>query len=104
MQKASRIPAEASFRGSFYAPASRPEKRKRPIPPASAGKRSPRAANQHRTIFISDTHLRTRGCKAEMLADFLVHNECETLYLVGDIFDGWQIKRWYWTPAQDSVV
>src|SRR5882757_10630847 len=59
---------------------------------------------RHRTIFISDTHLGTRGCKAEFLADFLQHNSCDTLYLVGDIFDGWQIKRWYWTPAQDQVV
>ncbi|MEY4706945.1 MAG: hypothetical protein RJB58_668 [Pseudomonadota bacterium] len=60
---------------------------------------------RHRTIFISDTHLGTRGCKAEALADFLTHNECETLFLVGDIVDGWQMKRrWYWTAAQDRVV
>jgi len=60
---------------------------------------------RHRTIFISDTHLGTRGCKAEALADFLAHNECETLFLVGDIVDGWQMKRrWYWTAAQDRVV
>ena len=59
----------------------------------------------HRTIFISDTHLGTRGCKAEALADFLAHNECETLFLVGDIVDGWQMKRrWYWTEAQNEVV
>jgi len=60
---------------------------------------------RHRTIFISDTHLGTRGCKAEALADFLMHNECETLFLVGDIVDGWQMKRrWYWTEAQNHVV
>lgn len=60
---------------------------------------------RHRTIFISDTHLGTRGCKAEALADFLVHNDCDTLYLVGDIVDGWQMKRrWYWTDAQTQVV
>ena len=61
--------------------------------------------NRHRTIFISDTHLGTRGCKAEALADFLAHNDCETLFLVGDIVDGWQLKRrWYWTQAQSQVV
>ncbi|HVW75365.1 MAG TPA: UDP-2,3-diacylglucosamine diphosphatase [Rhizomicrobium sp.] len=61
--------------------------------------------SRHRTIFISDTHLGTRGCKAEALADFLAHNECDTLYLVGDIVDGWQLKRrWFWTPAQQQVV
>jgi UDP-2,3-diacylglucosamine pyrophosphatase LpxH len=61
--------------------------------------------NRHRTIFISDTHLGTRGCKAEALADFLMHNDCETLFLVGDIVDGWQLRRrWYWTEAQNHVV
>ena len=61
--------------------------------------------NRHRTIFISDTHLGTRGCKAEALADFLAHNDCDTLFLVGDIVDGWQMKRrWYWSLAQDHVV
>jgi UDP-2,3-diacylglucosamine pyrophosphatase LpxH len=60
---------------------------------------------RHRTIFISDTHLGTRGCKAEALADFLAHNACQTLFLVGDIVDGWQLKRrWYWTDAQQRVV
>jgi UDP-2,3-diacylglucosamine pyrophosphatase LpxH len=60
---------------------------------------------RHRTIFISDTHLGTRGCKAEALADFLAHNDCDTLFLVGDIIDGWQLKRrWYWTQAQNQVV
>ena len=60
---------------------------------------------RHRTIFISDTHLGTRGCKAEALADFLAHNACDTLFLVGDIVDGWQLKRrWHWTQAQSQVV
>ena len=60
---------------------------------------------RHRTIFISDTHLGTRGCKAETLADFLAHNDCDTLFLVGDIVDGWQMKRrWFWTDAQSQVV
>lgn len=61
--------------------------------------------SRHRTIFISDTHLGTRGCKAEALADFLAHNDCATLFLVGDIVDGWRLKRrWYWTDAQTQVV
>ena len=63
-----------------------------------------RKVRRHRTIFISDTHLGTRHCKADVLADFLAHNESETLFLVGDIVDGWQLKRWYWTSAQDRVV
>jgi len=65
---------------------------------------TPGRTRKHRTIFISDTHLGTRGCKAEALADFLAHNDCETLYLVGDIVDGWQLRRWYWSVAQNHVV
>ncbi len=65
----------------------------------------PPAVHRHRTIFISDVHLGTRGCKAEMLSDFLARNTCDTLYLVGDILDGWQLKRrWYWNDAQTRVV
>jgi UDP-2,3-diacylglucosamine pyrophosphatase LpxH len=102
MQKASRILADTVLRGSLGTAeaAGRGVRRSESAPPATAA----RPLRSHRTIFISDTHLGTRGCKAELLADFLVHNQCETLYLVGDIFDGWQIKRWYWTPAQDRVV
>jgi len=60
---------------------------------------------RHRTLFISDTHLGTPGCKADLLADFLRHNEASTLYLVGDIVDGWRIKRsWYWNDAHNEVV
>ena len=59
----------------------------------------------HRAIFISDTHLGTRGCQAHLLLDFLRHNDAEVIYLVGDILDGWQLKRsWYWDETQDAVV
>ncbi len=65
----------------------------------------PRETIAHRTIFISDTHLGTRGCKAELLADFLRHNNCQTLYLVGDIIDGWRLQRsWYWPQSHNDVV
>ncbi|RME66573.1 MAG: UDP-2,3-diacylglucosamine diphosphatase, partial [Alphaproteobacteria bacterium] len=59
----------------------------------------------YRTIWLSDIHLGTRGCKAAFLHDFLKRNQCRTLYLVGDIIDGWQIKKkLYWTQAQSDVV
>ncbi len=58
-----------------------------------------------RTIFLSDIHLGTPGCKAEFLLDFLKHNESDKLYLVGDIVDGWRLKRgWYWPQAHNDVV
>lgn len=58
-----------------------------------------------RTIWISDVHLGTRGCKAEFLLDFLKNTESDTLYLVGDIIDGWRLRRnWYWPQAHNDVV
>lgn len=64
-----------------------------------------RPARRHRTIFISDTHLGTRHAKAQALADFLSAHDCETLFLVGDIVDGWQLKRrWFWNEAHNHVV
>ena len=61
---------------------------------------------QHfRTIWISDLHLGTPGCQAEALLEFLRDTECETLFLVGDIIDGWQLRRnWYWPQAHNDVV
>lgn len=60
----------------------------------------------YRSIFISDVHLGTKACKAEHLCDFLKHNSAETLYLVGDIIDGWKVTRnsWRWNKAQSKVI
>jgi UDP-2,3-diacylglucosamine pyrophosphatase LpxH len=59
----------------------------------------------YRTIWISDVHLGTRGCKAEYLLDFLKHTDSETLYLVGDILDGWRLRRsWYWPQSHNDVL
>ncbi|MFZ4541321.1 MAG: UDP-2,3-diacylglucosamine diphosphatase [Rickettsiales bacterium] len=59
----------------------------------------------YRTIWISDIHLGTRGCKAEPLLDFLRHTESDKLYLVGDIIDGWRLKKnWYWPQSHSTVV
>lgn len=58
-----------------------------------------------RTVWISDTHLGTAGCNAELLLDFLKSTDCEMLYLVGDIVDGWQLRKgWYWPPRHNDVV
>ncbi|WP_321929830.1 UDP-2,3-diacylglucosamine diphosphatase [Paraburkholderia guartelaensis] len=60
---------------------------------------------RYRTIWLSDIHLGTGGCQASYLLDFLRHNESEYLYLVGDIIDGWQLKKgWYWPQAHNDVV
>jgi UDP-2,3-diacylglucosamine pyrophosphatase LpxH len=60
---------------------------------------------RYRTLFISDVHLGTRGCQADLLLDFFRHNESEELILVGDIIDGWRLKQgWYWPQAHNDVV
>ena len=59
----------------------------------------------HRAIWLSDVHLGTSGCQAEYLLDFLRAHESDTLYLVGDIIDGWQLRKgWYWPQAHNDVV
>jgi UDP-2,3-diacylglucosamine pyrophosphatase LpxH len=58
-----------------------------------------------RTVWISDVHLGTKDCQATALLDFLKTVECDTLYLVGDIVDGWQLRRtWYWPQTHNDVV
>ena len=68
--------------------------------PVSAGQR-----RRYRTIWISDIHLGTKGCNADLLIDFLDHTDSETMYLVGDIIDGWRLKKkFYWPAAHNDVV
>ena len=60
---------------------------------------------RYRTLWISDVHLGTRDCKAAHLVDFLKHNDCERLYLVGDIIDGWKLKhQFYWPQEHTNVI
>jgi UDP-2,3-diacylglucosamine pyrophosphatase LpxH len=62
-------------------------------------------SQQFRAIWISDLHLGTPGCRAEALLDFLRETESETLYLVGDIIDGWQLRRsWFWPQSHNDVL
>lgn len=60
---------------------------------------------RYRTIWISDIHLGTKGCNAELLIDFLDYTDSDTMYLVGDIIDGWRLKKKvYWPPEHNDVV
>jgi UDP-2,3-diacylglucosamine pyrophosphatase LpxH len=59
----------------------------------------------YRTVFISDLHLGTPGCQADALLEFLKAHPSDYLYLVGDIVDGWQLRRkWYWPQSHNDVV
>jgi len=61
--------------------------------------------NHHRSIWISDVHLGTSSAQAEKLCKFLKQNSCDTLYLVGDIIDGWRMKkRAYWPQQHVNVI
>jgi len=60
---------------------------------------------RYRAIWISDIHLGTKGCQAQLLLEFLRETESEYLFLVGDIIDGWRLsKAWYWPQAHNDVV
>ncbi|MDR1621812.1 MAG: UDP-2,3-diacylglucosamine diphosphatase [Synergistaceae bacterium] len=58
-----------------------------------------------RALFVSDVHLGTRSCRADMILSFLRKYEAETLYLIGDIIDGWHLERsWYWPKLHEEVL
>lgn len=61
---------------------------------------------RYRSIWLSDIHLGYRGCKAEYLIDFLNSVQCENLFLVGDIFDLWYMRRkgLYWPQSHNNVI
>jgi len=61
--------------------------------------------HRYRSVWISDLHLGTPGCQAAALLDFMRHVESDHLFLVGDIIDGWQLRRsWYWPQAHNDVI
>ncbi len=65
----------------------------------------PRGKLRFRTVWISDFHLGTAGCNADLLLGFLKAVQPDVLYLVGDIIDGWRLKRgWYWPPSHNDIV
>lgn len=79
--------------------------------PSAQGSQAVDAAEQtheaprYRAIFISDLHIGTPGFQADALLDFLKHHPSEMLYLVGDIVDGWQLRRrWFWPQSHNDVV
>ncbi len=76
------------------------ERHKPAVPEPKRGER-----RKYRTIWISDVHLGTKGCNADLLIDFLDNTDSETMYLVGDIIDGWRLKKkFYWPAAHNDIV
>ena len=66
---------------------------------------SPTRHRKFRAIFISDIHLGTRHCQAELFTEFMNKHESDRIYLIGDIVDGWRLKKaWYWPRSHDEAV
>jgi UDP-2,3-diacylglucosamine pyrophosphatase LpxH len=64
-----------------------------------------RSTYRYRTLFLSDLHLGTRGCQAHLILDMLRHVEADTIYLVGDIIDGWRLRKsWYWDESHNEIL
>jgi UDP-2,3-diacylglucosamine pyrophosphatase LpxH len=61
--------------------------------------------DRYRTIWISDLHLGTRSANADAVLDFLDTHAADRYYLVGDIVDGWALRRsWYWPPSHSELL
>jgi UDP-2,3-diacylglucosamine pyrophosphatase LpxH len=74
-----------------------------PCPQGNSISRATKPA--YRAVFVSDVHLGTRGCRSDFLAHFLGSFTTENLFLVGDIVDGWRLRKsWYWDEMHDEVV
>src|SRR3954469_16988025 len=66
---------------------------------------SPLQLRQYCSIFISDLHLGTKGCKAEFLLDFLRYNHADNIYLFADIIYSCPLKNtWFWAQSHNDVV
>lgn len=58
-----------------------------------------------RALFISDVHLGMRSARVNALLSLLGSIEAETIYLVGDIIDGWKLRKsWYWPASHNNLV
>ena len=76
-----------------------------PLNPAEAAVVSPHETRRYRTIWISDAHLGWRASQAGQLLEFLKQHDAEHWYLLGDMVDGWMLKRsWHWPQAHNDVV
>jgi len=66
---------------------------------------TPLNVSKHKAIFISDVHLGSKGSQPDKLLQFLQNNECEHLYMVGDIVDGWRLKqKLFWPDEHMSLM
>jgi UDP-2,3-diacylglucosamine pyrophosphatase LpxH len=55
-----------------------------------------------RSVFVSDVHLGSKGCRADLLLEFLKSVEVDHLFLVGDIFDLWAMRKGFFWPQEHN--
>jgi UDP-2,3-diacylglucosamine pyrophosphatase LpxH len=62
--------------------------------------------NKYKTVIVSDVHLGTKDSQADLLNNFLKNTQCDNLFLLGDIIDGWKIQqnRWRWKQSHTNVI
>lgn len=59
----------------------------------------------YKSIFLSDIHLGTAGCKIDEVNYFLEHSHCQKLVLNGDIIDGRKLARkGSWTEKHTQFI
>jgi UDP-2,3-diacylglucosamine pyrophosphatase LpxH len=74
-------------------------------PSEAADDHGPVATRRFRSLFVSDVHLGTKGSQAGLFFDFLRKHDADTLYIIGDLIDGWRLKRsWYWPESHNDVI
>jgi UDP-2,3-diacylglucosamine pyrophosphatase LpxH len=65
----------------------------------------PAAPHRYRTIWLSDVHLGMHGSQTDRLLDFLRRHDADHLYIVGDLVDGWRLRKvWRWNQACNDVI
>ena len=63
-----------------------------------------RGVRRVRALCISDVHLGMKPIRVGQLIEFLRAHDADTIYLVGDILDGWRLaKAWHW-PVEYNVL
>ena len=92
-----------AVRTSQWPPQDRGELRRLVTTPPAAATDAP--ARTMRSLFVSDVHLGCRFCDARTFLRYLQTVEPETLYLVGDILDGWELGlRWHWEETYTKIL
>ena len=60
---------------------------------------------KYHSIFVSDLHLGAGESQADTFASFMKQFECDNLYMVGDMIDGWKMRRrWYWPQSHSNAL